>query len=126
MNDIPVGTHHFKLAPFGKITGTPGYAKIMKQQLIKGSNSASPIPDQIGAILNTTAQTFTNPQMEATLWNYLMFRQTPLPLGSTDMVVFIRKDIVQLYHYIQYQPPQSTDEPPSDIVNLPPPTDGQY
>ena len=44
-------------------------------------------------MLNTTAQTFTNPQMEATLWNYLMFRQTPLPLGSTDMMVFVRKDI---------------------------------
>ena len=53
-------------------------------------------------------------------------RQTPLPLGSTDMIVFVRKDIVQLYHYIQYQPPQSSDEPPSDIVNLPPPTDGSY
>ncbi|MEP6774293.1 MAG: glycosyltransferase family 39 protein [Chloroflexota bacterium] len=97
-----------------------------KQQLIKGSTSASPIPEQLGAMLNTTAQTFTNPQMEATLWNYLMFRQTPLPLGSTDMMVFVRKDIVQLYHYIQYQPPQSTDEPPTDIVNLPPPTDGSY
>ena len=51
-----------------------------KQQLIKGSTSASPIPEQLGAMLSTTAQTFTNPQMEATLWNYLMFRQnSPAP-----------------------------------------------
>ncbi|HST06281.1 MAG TPA: glycosyltransferase family 39 protein [Chloroflexia bacterium] len=97
-----------------------------KNDLIKGTTAASSIPQQAGAIVSTTAQTFTNPQMQATLWNYLMFRQTPKPLGSTDMIVFVRKDVVQLYHYLQYEPPQSTDEPPTDIINLPPPTDGTY
>lgn len=83
-----------------------------KNQLIQGlSYTSAPITSQAVAIAGTTASTFTNPQMQATLWKYLMFRELPMPLGSEDMMVFVRKDIAQQYHYIQYLPPDSRDLP---------------
>jgi hypothetical protein len=97
-----------------------------KSQLIQGQNyKTSPFASQVGALLGTTASTITNPEMMSTLWKYLMFRQTPLPLGSEDMIVFVRRDQAQLFHYLQYKPPSSTDTPPA-TVRTPPPSDGSW
>ncbi len=97
-----------------------------KSQLIQGQDyQTAPFGSQLGAILGTTAGTFTNPQMTSTLWKYLIFRQTPEPLGSEDMVVAVRRDIAQIYHYLQYQPPDRSDEPPP-TVRTPPAPDGSF
>ena len=56
----------------------------------------------------------------STLWQYILFRKLPDPLGSEDMVVALRKDIAQQWHYLQYQPPVINDMPP---VTANPPTE---
>jgi len=38
-----------------------------------------------------------------------MFRKLPKPLGSEDMVLALRKDIAQQWHYLQYRPTPSRD-----------------
>jgi hypothetical protein len=81
-----------------------------KSDFIQGQNyHTDPFMGQVGAALSTVGGTITNPQMTATLWNYLIFRQPPKPLGSEDMIVFVRRDIAQIYHYLQYKPPTTTD-----------------
>ncbi len=60
---------------------------------------------QIGAAINSTVASVTDPGRMSTLWQYLLFRKLPDPLGSEDMVVAIRRDIAQQWHYLQYQPP---------------------
>lgn len=55
-------------------------------------------------LLIKLGDTFTKPDNQATLWKYLFFREPPMPLGSTDMLVFVRKDVAPAYHYLQYQP----------------------
>lgn len=95
-----------------------------KNNLIQGKDyKSAPMTEQLGALAGTTLGTFTNPQMSATLWKYLMFRETPHPLGSEDMIVFVRRDIAQIYHYLQYKPPSTTDTPPVTLRE-PPPSDG--
>jgi uncharacterized protein (TIGR03663 family) len=38
-------------------------------------------------------QTFTDPAMRKTLWNWLTLRETPSPMGSTDFDLWLRKDL---------------------------------
>lgn len=38
-------------------------------------------------------QDLLNPTDRAALWRYLMYRQTPSELGSTDFVMFVRRDL---------------------------------
>jgi hypothetical protein len=83
-----------------------------KNDLIPGQDpKTSPFTSQIGGVLNTAWATVSNPQLQSTLWKYLVFREPPKPLGSEDMIVAIRKDQAQLYHYLQYDPPKTTDLP---------------
>ena len=70
----------------------------------------SPLLEQAGGALNTIRATVTEPQLQATLWKYLIFRETPKPLGSQDMILYVRKDVAPLWNRIQYEPsPPSTD-----------------
>lgn len=64
-----------------------------------------------GLLMVKLGDTFTKPDNQATLWKYLLFRETPKPLGSYDMLVFVRKDVAPFYHYLQYQPVPSEDLP---------------
>lgn len=97
-----------------------------KRDLIQGQDATTaPFTSQVGAIMGTTAGTFTNPAMTSTLWKYLMFRQLPTPLGSEDMTVFVRRDQAQLFHYLQYAPPTTNDVPPT-VIRTPPPSDGSW
>jgi hypothetical protein len=66
---------------------------------------------QAGSALRTVARTVTMPELQAELWNYLAYRETPKPLGSTDFVLFLRKDVAQYWHRLQYEPPPSTNVP---------------
>jgi hypothetical protein len=78
--------------------------------------------EQVGDALHTVGVTFTQPSFEATLWKYLIFRDPPKPLGSEDMVLYLRRDIAQLYHRLQNDPPASTDID-SYIPDAPPEVD---
>jgi hypothetical protein len=83
-----------------------------KNQFIPGLDpKTAPFLSQVGAALNTAKITVTEPQLQATLWKYLAFREPPMPLGSEDMVLVLRKDIAQVWHRLQYQPPEVTDIP---------------
>ncbi|HEX8600270.1 MAG TPA: glycosyltransferase family 39 protein [Chloroflexia bacterium] len=64
-----------------------------------------------GLLVVKLGDTFTKPDNQATLWKYLFFRETPQPLGSFDMLVYVRKDVAPYYHYLQYQPIPSEDIP---------------
>ncbi|HUP27668.1 MAG TPA: glycosyltransferase family 39 protein [Chloroflexia bacterium] len=90
-----------------------------KNDFIQNLNTkTTPFNEQIGAALNTTFGTLTHPEMQGTLWKYLMFREPPKPLGSEDMILFVRKDIVQQFNYAQYAPPASNSLP---VETSPPP-----
>lgn len=71
----------------------------------------APALSQVGDALRTIGVTIFQPEYQARLWNYLMYRETPKPLGSTDFVVFIRKDVAQYWQYLQSPPPRGTDIP---------------
>jgi DNA-binding beta-propeller fold protein YncE len=43
--------------------------------------------------VRTVADLVTNADTRAKLWRYLMFRETAHPLGSTDFVMFVRRDL---------------------------------
>lgn len=79
----------------------------------------APALNQLGEAIHTIKVTVTEPKLEATLWKYLIFREPPKPLGSTDMALYLRRDIAQLYHRLQYQVPDTTDLP--GVGPLPPP-----
>lgn len=83
-----------------------------KNEFLPGMNpKTTPFGEQIGGALGTTWATISQPTLQGTLWKYLMFREPPKPLGSEDMILFVRKDAVQQYHYIQYPPPRSDNLP---------------
>jgi predicted membrane-bound mannosyltransferase len=93
--------------------------ELYKQNLIPGLDyHSAPMTSQIGEALSSAVQTITDPGRMSTLWNYLEFRKLPNPLGSEDMVVALRRDIAQQWHYLQYQPPTINDLPP--VTNNPP------
>lgn len=73
-----------------------------------------------GVLTSKLGDTFTKPDNQATLWNYLMFRVPPKSLGSTDMMVFVRKDVAQMYHMLQYQPLNVSDVPTTDTTSTQP------
>lgn len=85
---------------------------------------SAPITRSAGVLATKLGDTFTKPDNQATLWNYLMFREPPKPLGSEDMIVFLRKDIAQTYHYLQYKP-MPGDDLPLAYQELPVPTESQ-
>lgn len=72
---------------------------------------SAPVSTSAGVLTIKLGDTFTKPDNQATLWNYLMFREPAKPLGSQDMNVYLRKDIAQMYHYLQYQPMPGDDLP---------------
>lgn len=83
-----------------------------KNEFLPGMDpKTTPFGQQIGGALNTTWSTISKPDLQGTLWKYLMFRDPPKPLGSEDMILFVRKDAVQQFHYIQYPPPRSYNLP---------------
>jgi predicted membrane-bound mannosyltransferase len=92
-----------------------------KNEFIPGQDPKSaPFLQQLGGAANTIWVTLTEPQLTGTLWKYLVFREPPKPLGSEDMIIFIRKDAYQQYYYLQYPPIPSTDLP-GDSITPPPP-----
>lgn len=84
----------------------------------------APILTSARVLITKLGDTFTKPDNQATLWNYIMFRETPKPLGSSDMNVFIRKDVAQLYHFLQYKP-MPGDDLPLAYQDLPAPAESQ-
>jgi hypothetical protein len=86
-----------------------------KKDLVKGlaeGQTPKNAPLATAALLVVKlGDTFTKPDNEATLWKYLLFRETPQPLGSYDMLVYVRKDVAPYYHYLQYDPIPSHDIP---------------
>jgi hypothetical protein len=74
------------------------------------AKEASPLA-QVGDALHTIGVTIFQPEYQARLWNYLTYRETPKPLGSTDFVLFLRKDVAQMWHKLAVPPPPSTDVP---------------
>ncbi len=89
---------------------------------------SAPFLSSLGAVLKTGVSTVTDPSNQATLWKYLLFRETPHPLGSEDMLLYLRKDIAQQWHYLQYNPIPSDnivnqDYPPREV---PVPTEYKY
>ena len=83
-----------------------------KNEFLPGMDvKTTPFSQQIGGALGTTWSTISKPDLQGTLWKYLMFREPPKPLGSEDMILFVRKDAVQQYHYVQYPPPRSDNLP---------------
>jgi hypothetical protein len=66
---------------------------------------------QMADMVHTIWVSLTEPQLTAQLWNYLMYREPPKPLGSTDFVLFVRKDVAQLWHSLDYEALPSTDVP---------------
>lgn len=80
--------------------------EVYKNDFMPGLDpKSSPIFSQIGAAFATIKDTIFDPNRASGMWKYLVFRDLPKPLGSEDMVLALRKDIVQEWHYIQYKPP---------------------
>ncbi len=83
-----------------------------KEDLLPGQDpKTSPATSQVGGLLKALGVTSFQPQYEASIWKYLMFREPPRELGSEDMIMFVRKDVAQQLHYLQYLPPNTTDLP---------------
>lgn len=83
-----------------------------KNDFLPGLNpKTSPFNEQIGGVFKSAWVTISEPQFTGTLWKYLVFRDPPKPLGSEDMIVLMRRDIAQNWHYLQYPPPPMTDVP---------------
>ncbi len=81
-----------------------------KNDLMPGLDpKTAPLTSQFGSIARAVGVTVGQPEYQATLWKYLLFRDTPKPLGSEDMILFLRKDIAAQWHYIQDSPPQFND-----------------
>ncbi|HET7078941.1 MAG TPA: flippase activity-associated protein Agl23 [Chloroflexia bacterium] len=55
---------------------------------------------QIQGALDTILYTLRTPEEQGKLWKYLIYRQPYAALGSTDMAVFVRKDLVARYNYL--------------------------
>ncbi|HEX8229356.1 MAG TPA: glycosyltransferase family 39 protein [Chloroflexia bacterium] len=87
------------------------YKKNLISGLAEGQTPKTAPFATAGLLAVKLGDTFTKPDNQATLWKYLFFRETPQPLGSYDMLVFVRKDIAPYYHYLQYQPIPSEDIP---------------
>jgi hypothetical protein len=87
------------------------YKKDLMSGLPAGETSKSALAASAGLLVVKLGDTFTKPDNQATLWKYLLFRETPLPLGSFDMLVYVRKDVAPFYHALQYPPNPSDDLP---------------
>jgi hypothetical protein len=74
--------------------GTPNYAKDSA-----GKNLKAPVRQFQGA-LDTIFYTLRTPEEQGKMWKYLIYRQPYAALGSTDMAVFVRKDLVERYNYL--------------------------
>ena len=55
---------------------------------------------QIQGALDTILYTLRTPEEQGKLWKYLIYRQPYSALGSTDMAVFVRKDLAARYNYL--------------------------
>ncbi len=77
-----------------KDDGSPNYALDDKGKQIK-----EPV-GQIKGAVDTILYTLRTPSEQGKLWKYLIYRQPYASLGSTDMAVFVRKDLVDRYNYL--------------------------
>ena len=77
-----------------KDDGSPNYALDAAGKQIK-----EPI-GQIKGAVDTILYTLRTPSEQGKLWKYLIYRQPYASLGSTDMAVFVRKDLVDRYNYL--------------------------
>ncbi|MCL5961130.1 MAG: hypothetical protein M1358_17795, partial [Chloroflexi bacterium] len=57
------------------------------------------VGEQVSAGLGTIS-TLRDPKEQAKLWRYLIYREPYAPLGSTDFVVYVRKDIIKQYRSV--------------------------
>ncbi len=105
-----------------KGTGAGSHDGFLPNRYVKDAqgnvvNDATGQPEEVGPLsqfgdaLHTTAVTLLQPEYQATLWKYLVYKEPPKPLGSTDFVLFVRKDVAQLWHQLQNDPIPSTDIP---------------
>jgi hypothetical protein len=78
---------------------------------VTGASKELPLPLQMLDFGRSAFRAVTIPENTAQLWKYLMYREPPKPLGSTDFVLFVRKDVAQLWHNLQNEAPPSSDLP---------------
>jgi hypothetical protein len=77
-----------------KEDGTPNYRIDPAGKQVKG-----PVR-QIQGALDTILYTLRTPSEQGKMWKYLVYRQPYQALGSTDMAVFVRRDLVERYNYL--------------------------
>ncbi len=93
-NFIPATWDELNPAQPTKADGTPNYLLDASGKQVKG-----PVR-QIEGALDSISYTLRTPSEQGKLWNYLIYRQPTMALGSTDMAVFVRKDLYPLYNYL--------------------------
>jgi uncharacterized protein (TIGR03663 family) len=93
-NFIPATWDDLDPAQPVKPDGTPNYKLDANGKQIK-----APVR-QIQGALDTILYTLRTPAEQGKLWNYLIYRQPYAALGSTDMAVFVRKDLQDRYNYL--------------------------
>jgi predicted membrane-bound mannosyltransferase len=69
----------------------------LNQGFVPSRWDQNPISQVMGA-LDTIRYTITTPEQTGKLWKYLIYREPYAPLGSTDMSLWVRKDVAALYH----------------------------
>jgi predicted membrane-bound mannosyltransferase len=94
-NFVPETWNDLDPAQPTKPDGTPNYKVDAEGKQVKG-----PVR-QIEGALDTILYTLRTPSEQGKVWKYLIYRQPFSALGSTDFAVFVRKDLVQRYNYLQ-------------------------
>jgi len=94
-NFVPTTWDELNKGQPAKPDGSPNYAVDAAGKQIK-----APVRQMEGA-LDTIAYTLRTPSEQGKLWKYLIYREPYAALGSTDFAVFVRKDLVNRYNYLQ-------------------------
>jgi hypothetical protein len=55
---------------------------------------------QLSGFFSTIFYTMSTPAEQGKLWNFLIWREPYASLGSTDMAVFVRKDLFNRYNFL--------------------------
>jgi|SRR5579859_6240460 len=93
-NFVPSTWDELDPAQPAKPDGSPNY-----QIDAAGKTVKAPVRQFLGA-LDTILYTLRTPAEQGKLWKYLVYRQPYAALGSTDMAVFVRRDLVDRYNYL--------------------------
>jgi hypothetical protein len=64
-----------------------------------GTRTKEPIGQATG-FFSTIWYTLTTPSEQGKLWKFLIWREPYAPLGSTDLAVFVRKDLFNRYNFL--------------------------